>query len=163
MACTAAALAVGQFFLTGSPLDAQTRYTRAQEQRFHERAATALAHGRFDEAEALAATRPETDPTAAALLARMHVLRGRYAEAEQLLAPVAREEPFGAAGLELGLLLISTGRVAQAGPYLDAVIDVGSRSRQRTGSVSWWARGRRTRPLPRREFVSARGHSGVAQ
>ena len=129
MACTAAALAVGQFFLTGSPLDAQTRYTRAQEQRFHERAATALAHGRFDEAEALAATRPETDPTAAALLARMHVLRGRYAEAEQLLAPVAREEPFGAAGLELGLLLISTGRVAQAGPYLDAVIDVGSRSR----------------------------------
>ena len=60
----------------------------------------------------------------------MHVLRGRYAEAEQLLAPVAREEPFGAAGLELGLLLIGTGRVAQAGPYLDAVIDVGSRSRR---------------------------------
>ena len=47
--CTAAALAVGQFFLTGSPLDAQTRYTRAQEQQFHERASTALAHGRFDE------------------------------------------------------------------------------------------------------------------
>ena len=130
VACTAAALAIGHFFLAGSPLDAQTRYTRAQDQQFHERATTALAHGRFDEAEALAATRPETDPSAAALRARMHVRRGRYAEAEQLLAPVAGDEPFGAAGLEYGLLLIGTGRFAEAGPYLDAVIDLGSQSRR---------------------------------
>ena len=139
VACTAAALAVGQFFLVGSPLDAQTRYTRAQDQQFHERAATALAHGRFDEAEALAATRPETDPSAVALRARMHVRRGRYAEAEQLLAPVAGDEPFGAAGLEYGLLLMGTGGAAEAGPVSRRRDRPGLPIAARTGSVSRWA------------------------
>ena len=129
MARTAAALAVGQFFLTGSSLDAQTRYTSAEEQQFHERATTALAHGQFAEAEALASTRPETDPSAAALRARLHLLRGRLVEAERLLAPVVQAEPSGAAGLEFGLLLVATGRTEEARRYLDAMTNVGLRSR----------------------------------
>ena len=111
----------------------------------------------------LAATRPETDPSAAALRARMHVRRGRYAEAEQLLAPVAGDEPFGVAGLEYGLLLIGTGRSAEAGPYLDAVIDLGSQSRRALdryrGGVAAGALGR----YRDGERVSACGRAGVAQ
>ena len=116
--------------LTAAVADAQTRYTRAQEQRFHEQGSAALAHGQFDEAETLAATREATDPSAAALRTRMLVMRGRYAEAESLLAPIAAAEPYSAAGLEMGLLLHRVGRLAEAVPYFEAVIDVGARSRR---------------------------------
>ena len=109
---------------------AQTRVTRAQEQRFHEQATAALAHGRFDEAEALAATRPEGDPSATALRARMLVMGGEYADAEALLAPVATKEPFGGAGLEFGLLLARVGRAEEAVPYFESVIGMGARSRR---------------------------------
>ena len=69
----------------GSAVHAQTRYTQAQEQRFHEQATAAIAHGRYDEAEALAATREDDDPAAVALRARLLVLRGEYPDAEALL------------------------------------------------------------------------------
>ena len=146
VARAAAALAVGHVLLTGSSLDAQTGYTRAQEQQFHERATTALAHGRYDEAEALASMRPESDPSGVALRARIHVVRGRLEEAERLLAPVAREASSGSTGLEYGLLLIATGRADEADQYLDAVIDVGTRSRraldQYQGGLAAAAQGR---------------------
>ena len=104
--------------------------TRAQEQRFHEQATAALAHGQFDEAEALAATRPEGDPSATALRARMLGMRGEYADAEALLRPVATGEPFGGAGLELGWLLARLGRTEEAVPYFESVIEMGARSRR---------------------------------
>ena len=120
----------GSALLVAASADAQTRYTRAQEQRFHEQGSAALAHGRFDAAETLAASREATDPSAAALRARMLVMRGRYGEAEALLAPIAEAEPSSGAGLEMGLLLQRVGRLAEAVPYLEAVVDVGARSRR---------------------------------
>ena len=107
---------------------AQTRITRAQEQRFHEQATAALAHGRFDKAEALIVTRPEGDPAATALRARMLAMRGKYGNAEALLLPVANKEPSGGAGLELGLLLVCVGRAEEVVPYFEAVIETSNRS-----------------------------------
>ena len=114
----------------GSAVYAQTRYTRAQEQRFHEQATAAIAHGRYDEAEALAATREDDDPAAVALRARLLVQRGEYLDAEALLTAVAEASPASAAGLELGLLLLRTGRADEAVTYLQAVINSGSGSRR---------------------------------
>ena len=122
--------AVGMLLLVTSISSAQTRFTRAQEQRFHEQTTRALAHGKFIEAEALAATRPETDPSAVALRARMLILSGRYGEADALLAPIVRDNPFSGAGLEYGLLLIRVGRSDEAVPYLRAAIEMGGRSRR---------------------------------
>ena len=113
-----------------SSVSAQTRYTRAQEQQFHERATRALAHGQVAEAEALAATRADDDPSAAALRARMLAVHGRYREAEALLTPIAQANPSSGAGLELGMLLVTLGRSDAARPHLDAVIDMGARSRR---------------------------------
>ena len=114
----------------GSAIHAQTRYTQAQEQRFHEQATAAIAHGRYDEAEALAATREDDDPAAVALRARLLVQRGEYPDAEVLLTAVADASPASAAGLELGLLLLRTGRADTAVTYLQAVINRGSGSRR---------------------------------
>ncbi len=116
-------------FTVGSTLSAQVRYTRAQEQQFHERATRALAHGRIADVEALAATRGERDPSAAALRARMLVMRGRYRDAEELLVPIAEANPSSGAGLELGLLRVTLGRLDGATPYLEAVVARGVQSR----------------------------------
>ena len=87
------AFVVGQSLFTGLYLCAQTRDTSGQEYEFHERATTALAHGRFDEAEILASMRPETDSSAVALRAHMLRLRGQLVEAESLLLPIAQDDP----------------------------------------------------------------------
>ena len=92
------------------------------DERFHRDATRALAHGDRAAAEALAAGRDEADPAAAALRAKLLSDVGRHEEAEALLAPVAREAPGGAAGLELGLLLAGLGRADEAAPFLEAVI-----------------------------------------
>ena len=128
VAVCSAALAVWTFVLSSAPVAAQTRYTQAEEQQFHEQATRALAHGQFEEAETLVATRPSTDPAAVAVRARMLVRRGRYGEAEQLLRPVAAVSPASATGLELGLLLMQTGRANEAAQFLELVVSVGSRS-----------------------------------
>lgn len=108
----------------------QVRYTSAQEQQFYESGSRALAHGAFDEAERLAASRADTDPSGGALRARLLIERGRYADAEALLKPIAQANPATAAGLELGLLLTSLGRDDEAGPFLNAVVELGARSRR---------------------------------
>ena len=109
----------------GQQLDSATA-----EKQFHERTTRALARGRLDEAAALAAERPASDPAGAAVHARTLVRRGRYAQAEARLAPVAESAPAGAAGLEWGLLLQRVGRGGEAGPYLEAVMTRGRRSRR---------------------------------
>jgi len=72
-----------------SPLQAATR---------------ALVEGRFDEADALAEKLDVRDPSVAAIKARSLIARGRYADAETLLRPVASRAPASEAALELGLL-----------------------------------------------------------
>ncbi len=70
-------------------------------------AARALNEGRYDEVEALA---DRGDPNLVALKARAMIARGRYAQAETLLRPVAARVPSSEAALELGLLQQMLGR-----------------------------------------------------
>src|SRR6187401_2473538 len=72
-----------------SPLQAATR---------------ALVEGRFDEADAMADKLDVRDPSVAAIKGRSLIARGRYADAEALLRPVASRAPASEAALELGLL-----------------------------------------------------------
>ena len=102
---------------------AQERYTRAEEDEFHRAATRALAHGEYDEARALAGERDAADPSAAALLARLDVLRGEYEGAEARLAPVAEANPVSAAGLELALLQQYLGRRDEAAARLRVLVD----------------------------------------
>jgi cellulose synthase operon protein C len=76
--------------------------------------------GRYDEVEPL--LRTATDTRSLALRARAHVARGRYAEAEALLAGPAASSPGSDAALELGLLQQYLGRRAQARTTLQAVL-----------------------------------------
>ena len=99
-----AAVALGAACLWPAAAAAQARYTRAEEDEFHRAATRALAHGEYDEARTLAGERDAADPSSAALLARLDVLRGEYEAAEARLAPVAEANPVSAAGLELALL-----------------------------------------------------------
>ena len=117
-------------FVGGVGLLAQPRFTLAEEQQFHERATAALAHGTYEEATALALTRPDDDPSAVALRARLLVLRGQYREAETLIASIAEANPPTGAGLEFGLLLTQTGRSGEAARYFQAVIDTAASSRR---------------------------------
>ncbi len=114
-------------WLVPAPARAQS-YTPAEEQEFHQDATRAIAHGAVDDAEALAASRDASDPSAAALRARLLIARGQYEEAESVLTPVAQGDRSSAAGLELGLLLASLGRATEARPYLDAVMSKGGGS-----------------------------------
>ena len=128
-ACITAALLSCTTPAATALLEAQTPYSQEQEQRFHEEATAALAHGQYEEAAVLAATRADDDPSAVALQARLLVLRGELTQADALLEAVAAQSPSSGAGLEYGLLLIQTGRMGDAGVYLQALINAGSRSR----------------------------------
>ncbi|PYR24742.1 MAG: hypothetical protein DMF92_22005 [Acidobacteria bacterium] len=78
-----------------SPLEAVTR---------------ALIEGRYDEVDALSEKLDARDPGVVALKARAAIARGRYAEAESVLRPVATRAPASEAALELGLLEQMLGR-----------------------------------------------------
>src|SRR5438874_7619146 len=62
------------------------------------------------------------DPVVAA--ARLDINRGRYADAETTLKPVAVRIPTGDAALELGLLYQMLGRRAEAQPLLDRLANL---------------------------------------
>jgi tetratricopeptide (TPR) repeat protein len=85
----------------------------------------AIAHGRIEEAEALARARPASDSDAAAILARLAIRRGQNEEALKLLEPAAAAAASGEAALELGLLLQSLGRAQEALPHLNRVFRQG--------------------------------------
>ena len=108
---------------------AQQRFTRVQEEQFHRAATRALAHGAYDEARELAEARDPADPSAAALLSRLEILRGDYAAAESRLEPIAATDPVSAAGLELALLQHYLGRRNEATPRLTMLVDRLQRSR----------------------------------
>ena len=73
-----------------------------------DQAAQALNTGRYDEVDGL--LKGATDARATTLRARAAIARGRYADAEKLLAPAATASPAGDAALELGLLQMYLGR-----------------------------------------------------
>ena len=68
--------------------------------------------GQYDEVERL--LRSATDARSIAIRARAEIARGRYAEAEKLLTPVASAQPGSDAALELGLLHMHLGRRGEA-------------------------------------------------
>ena len=80
-------------------LPAVAQVTRAQETEFHRAVTRALAHGDHDEARRLAEERDAADPSAVAVLARLDIVRGEYAAAEERLTPVAAANPVSGAGL----------------------------------------------------------------
>ncbi|MGE5813963.1 MAG: tetratricopeptide repeat protein, partial [Acidobacteriota bacterium] len=84
-------------------------------------ATTLIAHGKVDDAAAAAHQRSADDPAARVMLARLALRQARRADAEQLLKPVADQDPAGEAALELALLYRATGREEAAAPLLDAV------------------------------------------
>src|SRR5688572_22097964 len=72
----------------------------------------ALNAGQYGEVETI--LRSATDPRSVAIRARADIERGRYAEAEKMLAPVAQAQPGSDAALELGLLQMQLGRRTDA-------------------------------------------------
>ena len=78
-------------------------------------ATRALLEGRFDEVDGATAGLDGANPEVAALRARAAIARGRYADAERMLAPIVQQAPTSEAALELGLLFHMLGRAeAQA-------------------------------------------------
>jgi len=92
-------------------------------------ATRALIEGRYDDVPALADKLDQ--PTAAALKARALLERGRYADAESLLKPVAARAPSSEAALELGLFLKTFGR-DEANVTLEGVARLAGRAQNAT-------------------------------
>src|SRR5215472_7197387 len=69
-----------------------------------EAATRALLEGRFDEVDSITGTLDMRDPNVVALKARAAMERGRYADAEAMLQPVAARVPTSEAALQLGLM-----------------------------------------------------------
>ena len=80
----------------------------------------ALNAGQFDEVDRL--LRSATDPTSVAIRARADIERGRYAEAEKALTPVATAQPASDAALELGLLHMQLGRRSDGVRILKGIV-----------------------------------------
>jgi tetratricopeptide (TPR) repeat protein len=87
----------------------------------------AYTDGHYDEVEALAAKLDGRDPAVVALKARAAIARGRYAEAEAMLRPVANRAPASDAALELGLLQQMLGK-NDATMLLEPVAAAGDRA-----------------------------------
>jgi tetratricopeptide (TPR) repeat protein len=84
-------------------------------------ATRALNAGEYDAVEAL--LRNDSSPRAIALRARAHIARGRYAEAEKLLAPAVASAPLSDAALELGRLHMLLGRRADGRRILTRIVE----------------------------------------
>ena len=81
----------------------------------------ALKSGRYDEVASILAN--ERSLQAVALIARSEIARGRYADAQKRLTPVATSQPTSDAALELGLLHLYLGRRAEAGRTLNTLMN----------------------------------------
>jgi tetratricopeptide (TPR) repeat protein len=84
-------------------------------------AAQAFKLGRFEEVDKL--LQSATDPRSVAIKSRAVIARGRYEEAEKLLAKVAATAPTSDAALELGLLQLKLGRRAVGKKTLTTIAD----------------------------------------
>jgi tetratricopeptide (TPR) repeat protein len=104
------ALVVGVLLLLGGPLPAAQTTPEAL-----------LNLGKYEEVESQ--LRGATDPRSLALLARAHIERGRYAEAEKLLAAPAAAQPGSDAALELGRLQLYLGKRTEGRRTLNRLLD----------------------------------------
>jgi tetratricopeptide (TPR) repeat protein len=107
---SALALSVGfvlALLVLGSTVAAQTA---RRNQPPLQQARRALLDGKYDEVDQLTTQLDLRDPNAVAIKARADLARGRFAEAETALRPVATRLPTSVAALELGLLLQTLGR-----------------------------------------------------
>jgi tetratricopeptide (TPR) repeat protein len=95
---------------------------------FARAAAAAIAHGKRDEAEAMARARGAGDPAAAVVLAQLASARGKYRDAQAMLEPIAAREPAGEAALELALLYRTIGRSGDAQPIFTSIFRQGATS-----------------------------------
>jgi tetratricopeptide (TPR) repeat protein len=84
----------------------------------------ALNAGQYDEVEAL--LRSATDARSVAIRARADIERGRYAEAEKTLTPLATAQPTSDAALELGLLHMQLGRRSEGVRILKLIVARGN-------------------------------------
>ena len=91
----------------------------------------ALIEGRYEDVDKLADALDPRDPGAVALKARAAIERGRYAEADAMLARVVDTAPTSDAALELGLLRKTLGG-ADAEKLLERVALLAGRSRVAT-------------------------------
>jgi tetratricopeptide (TPR) repeat protein len=89
----------------------------------YDAAARALNLGQYDQVAGLLGTL--NDARAVALRARADIARGRYAEAEKLLAGPAAQAPGSDAALELGLLQLRLGRRSEGTRVLQGVLNSG--------------------------------------
>jgi tetratricopeptide (TPR) repeat protein len=98
----------------------------------------ALLEGRYDDVDQLADKLDPKDPTVAVLKARAAIARGRYAQAETALKPLALKAPTSDTALELGLLQQLLGRpdaaatlekIAAAGESADEAPDLARAAR----------------------------------
>ena len=105
----------------------------AEPQSFAAATRRAIAHGRPEDAEALAKQKPATDSGAAGVLGRLAAMRGRYDEAIALLEPAVAKDPGGEAALQLGLIELQLGRAQQATRHLSDVLQQGSSGREVEG------------------------------
>jgi tetratricopeptide (TPR) repeat protein len=80
----------------------------------------ALNEGKYDEVGRILGT--ATDARSVAIRAQADIARGRYAEAEKALTPVATAQPGSDAALELGLLQMRLGRRADAVRILKLIV-----------------------------------------
>lgn len=87
-------------------------------------AARAFNLGQYDQIEALLGT--ANDERSIVLRARAHLARGRYADAEKLLASRVAAAPAGDAALELGLLQLYLGRRPEGTRTLQVVLTRGA-------------------------------------
>ncbi len=88
-----------------------------------------IGHGQLDDAVRLAEQRPAGDTDAAAILSQADVRAGRYDQAEARLVAVVDERPVGEAALELGLLYVSLGRLAEGRRLFDPLLRAATSSR----------------------------------
>jgi tetratricopeptide (TPR) repeat protein len=87
-------------------------------------AARAYNTGQYDQIEDV--LKSATDEQSAVLRARAHIARGRYPEAERLLAGFAASSPAGDAALELGRLQLYLGRRPEGTRTLQVVLTRGA-------------------------------------
>ena len=112
----------------GAALSLSAARQGAAPRAFPASAWAAIAHGKIDDAEALARARPAGDPDAAGILGYLAARRGRQDEAFAALEPAAQRAPLSEAALQLGLLQQRVGRRDDARRTLTALFRGGSGS-----------------------------------
>src|SRR4051794_37079943 len=124
-----------------------------------QQAARAFNEGRYDEVETLTDKLDAHDANVVALKARAVIARGRYADAESMLRPIANRLPTSEAALQLGLLQQLLGK-----PDAEAVLTKIAASADTANTAAELARAARAlRALDRAQEANAVYRDAVAE